>query len=183
MQKTKQLLEISISEDLESADVKFIETIFVPAQTDHPEDESAEYSIPYKCRVPFRPHKDLIDSLKKLRKPALDCLGIDLADESKSIKNWVVTGISLKGDHNLHQARVNIILGTKNKYTGKMSEIETGQITMYPESEEKAKYPHAEKIAPIVEDIIEEVWSYMAGKHESGLNPQLALFANEIVVQ
>lgn len=180
MIKEKVLKKIRVATDCNSAEIGFAWVVELEAS--HPENDSETKKIPVKgVLVPYRPHKDLTDSMKKLRKFALEALGIELADESKQLKEWIVPCIELAGDHTVQQARVKITLGKLVESTGKVAEIKTGQITMYPSAEEKAKYPNADKIAPIVEDIIEEVWSYLNGKHENKTNPQLALFPDVVV--
>jgi hypothetical protein len=183
MDKLRQFLSLRVAFDLNSVAVNFNEVFDVepgPGQT-----ESKEVSIPFKCpKVPYRPHKNLTDSMTKLRKYALQHLGIELTDESKQIKQWSVPAIKLDGDHLKNKARVTITLATKSDYTSDPKEIETGQITMYPTSEDRVKNPNHEKIAAIVEDIIVELNEYLDGKHESNdkPDPQMALFGARVTL-
>lgn len=164
----KQFKSVKITPDLNKVQVKFIEKIIMeplPGQ-----DDSQEYHIPHQCTPPFRPHKDLIESLKKLRRPALDFIGINLADVSKDVKEFTVLSIKIAGNMDLKQSRVTIILAKKVDKLDELVEFPIPQIIMYPNEEEKVTYWNSDKIAPIVEDIVEEVWSYLYhGKFDDSL--------------
>lgn len=178
---SKNLKSVKIDTDLNKVHVSFSETIVLEPLPG--EDANREYVIPHKASPPIRPHKDLIDCLKKLRKPAIDHLGINLADPAKDIKEFTVLSIKIIGSVDLKQSRVKIGLSKKVDHLNEVVDLDVPWFTMYPSEEEKAKYPNAEKVAPIVEDIVEEVWSYLFnGKFDDsqGMDlKQLALFSNK----
>lgn len=165
-QKQRQLRQVSISKDGEVS-VKFVEIITIK-----PEQEDGEDVIitnKYSVKSPQRPHKDLLDTIKKLRKFALEICEIET--DSKSIINWTVSQVKIAGDVSMHQSRVILTLAKSVERTGKVIEFNSPQTTMYGESE----YDNADQMAVVIEDLIEEVWSYLNGtKTES--SSQLALF-------
>lgn len=175
MNKERQLRKLKVSPDLNEVAVDWVEV-----RTHETQDGSeSEIKKPKHRTVgDYRPHKDLVNKLKKLRKHGLDMLGIELADMSKDLGKWSVLQIKIDGDLLLKQSRLKIVLGIKNDKTGKVSKIETQQMTMYPAVDDAAKYHAADEVARIMEEIQEEVWLYCEGKFESEPKPnqQLALF-------
>lgn len=160
----KQLRKIKISDDGESVEIDFVELVMVEEN-----GESVTKAIPHKVKGPFRPHKDLLDSMKKLRKHAFNL--IDLEVDSKYISNYTVSSLKISGDYLLKQSRVVMML-TKETKSGKNVPIgPLPQVTMYPSAEEKVKYFDAEAMTEIIEDIIEEIWSYLRGKYDMDVLP------------
>jgi len=177
MEKEKHLNGLSVSDDLNKVQISFTETSILPIPDGaDPEMDNEVITNEFKVKSESRPHKDLINSMKKLRKHGLAIIGIELADESKQLSNWIVTKIKISGDVFKQQSRVEIFLGVRSDLTGKISELSCGQVTMYPKDDEKVKYVDAPKMTAIIEDIIEECWSYLDGKCEEGMNPQMSLF-------
>jgi hypothetical protein len=73
---------------------------------------------------------------------------------------------------------VQLILAKDVKRTGKRMEFNNApQITMYPEPDATSDkmYHDIAKMTPIVEDLIEECWSFLNGKYEDE-SIQLKLF-------
>lgn len=177
MERERQLIMLRIAPDLSSVKVEFKETIIKPV----PEGEEGDNEISvreYKVKCKERPHKDLQELMKKLRRPGLDMLGVELKDEARTIKAWTAVQINIDGDMGLEQSRVIIKLALKVDATGKLPEIEVPQHAMYPKDGD-GKYHDIEKVTTIIEDIAEEIWSYLfEGKFEIETNPQLALFPN-----
>lgn len=164
--KEKQLRSVKIGSESEVS-VKFVEIITIAPE--HEDGESTHITNEYSVKSPQRPHSDLTDTLKKLRKHALEICEINV--DSKEIADWSISGVKIAGDVALEQSRVVLTLAKDVKRTGKTIHFETPQVTMYGESE----YEGAEKMAAVIEDLIEEVWSYLNGtKVES--SSQLALF-------
>src|SRR5882762_8303114 len=83
------------------------------------------------------PQKQFLDCMKKLRKHALEICEMDIVDK-KNYTNWNVSELKISGDVTLKQSRVIMT------------------VTKYGESE----YQEVEKLTAIIEDIIEEAWSY-----------------------
>lgn len=181
MEKEKQLLSLAISPDLNKVKVKFAEVFTAEIVDDAPEDAENEIKKRYFSTTSYdRPHKDMTGSMKKLRKHCLAMIGLELADESKQLAEFAVSGIKMKGDLLMKQSRIQIIFGKKVELTGGIVEMKTGWFEMYPTDESKSKYVDMDKVANIVEDIAEEVWSYLFdGKFEEVVDPQLALFPNQ----
>lgn len=175
MNVERQLRSIAVSAEL-AVKLKFEESIVLPLKEGE-ENNRVKTNI-HTIESEQRPHKDLVDSLKKLRQHAIDMLEIDLNPETKSkqLPTYTVSEIKLSGDHSQRKSRVKLVLAKFVKKTGKVSEMETSQFILYPKNEDASKYPDIDKVALIVEDIIEEVWSYMAGKFDPEEDVQLALF-------
>lgn len=169
----RHLKLLDISHDLSSVSIQFDEIV-----TLEPIDENAESDlkkIPYSVDSPIRPHKDLYESMKKLRKHALELLGLDyIANDPKNIKPFTVCKIKIAGDYLMKQSRVKMWLSMFVEDTGKIVSIEVPETTMYGES----KYHNIEKMTAIIEDIVEETWSYLEGKNgeDEYKNGQLVLF-------
>lgn len=178
-QTERQLRRLSISDDLEEVHVKWDETRIyeLPEGADeHAENEIK--TIGHETNSPFRPHKNLVDALKKLRKHGLAIQGIELDDESKQIKRWIVKDLQIDGEALKQQSRATITLGVKSELTGKVSPLKVGTVTMYPKDDDKVKYLGAPQMTTIIEDIESELWEYMDGKIESVdvPDPQYSLF-------
>lgn len=179
MDSDKQLRCLKISDDLDEVYVKFEETRVheLPDGADESADNDVTQHV-YEVTSQNRPHKNLTDALKKLRKHGMAIKGIELADASKQIKNWVVRQITIDGDSLKQQSRMEITLGVRSDLTGKVSPLKCGSVTMYPKDDEKVKYSKASEMVKDYEDVVAEVWEYLNGKTESDdvPNPQLALF-------
>lgn len=175
MTSERQLKSLTIKPDFSRIKITFAEvTTHEPVEGD---DENVVTSNEFSVSSANRPHKDLLDSMKKLRRYGLEILEIELADEAKSIKNWNVGSIKISGDLLLKQSRVELTLDKKIELTGKVAKIKTSQVTMYPQVDDAVKYHNADKMTAIIEDIVEEVWSFLNGKYDSDTDPnQLALF-------
>jgi hypothetical protein len=178
-QQERHLRKLTISDDLNEVNVMWDETRLY--ELPEGADENAENeirTITHATTSPFRPHKNLTDALKKLRKHGLAIQGIELADESKQIKRWIVRDLQIDGDHNKQQSRATITLGVISDLTGKVSPLKVGTVTMYPKDEDKVKYLGAPQMTTIIQDIEAELWEYMDGKIESIdiPDPQYSLF-------
>ena len=163
----KQLRKIKIDPELNSVEIEFVELVVVE---DEESGESKTVQIPHSVKGPFRPHKDLVDSMKKLRKHALQVVEID----TDSLPHYTVSSIKISGDLILKQSRVVMTLSKFVKSTSKIVPIKCPQVTMYPTDQDKVKYFDAEAMTTIIEDIVEEAWSYLRGKYEQ--SGQLPLF-------
>lgn len=173
----KQLRSLQISDEF--VKIAFVESDFIAASEDSETDDDQVQEHLFTVKSMLTPHKDLTDSMKKLRRLALEALEINLA-ETKDYSAWNVTAIHIAGSVTQQKCRLIMTLSKKVKLTGKECPIKTGQITLYPDAEEKVMFPFADKLAPIVEDIVEEVWSYLQGKTED--ESQYALFPDRELV-
>lgn len=179
----RQLRKVKISNDFDSVEVAFV--LINPNEqvpTEEEEDEESDGSVKpneYKTKSHNRPHKDLTDSMKKLRKHALEICEITI--DSKEISSWNVAAMDISGDYLMKQSRVILTLSHFVKSTGKVISFKTPQITMYPEKSDAVKYHGADKMTTIIEDVIEEVWSYLAGKYEQ--KGQLPIFPEMSVLK
>lgn len=146
--------------------INFVEIIVVePAEG---EEASSSIVNEYGVKSPLKPHKDLLDSMKKLRK-----YGMEICEEnkdSKALAEWTVSKIKIDGDIPLRQSRVRLTMAKEVKRTGKQIKLETPQTTMYGESE----YGKAQEMSKLIEAVIDEVNAYLEGKGES--EDQLPLF-------
>lgn len=178
MQPERQLVSVKMSHDADAVKIKFLEIITKEGEG---EQESQTVSNIFVVESPNKPHKDFVESMKKLRKFGLSALEIVLADDDgpgkEQIRTWSCTGLKFSGDVLTKQSRIVLTLSHYVKRTKKISEIKTGQITMYPQSDDVTKFADVDKMTTIIEDVIEECWLYLNGKYaeEEGYN-QLALF-------
>lgn len=175
MNKERQLRKLQIAATLNKVTIDWIE---VRTYESKDGGDSVIKKPHHRTTGDYRPHKDLVNKLKKLRKHALDMLGIELSDMSKDLSKWMALEIKIDGDLLLKQSRLKITLGVKNEKTGKVSKIQTQQMTMYPAQDDASKYHAADEVAKIVEEIQTETWLYCEGKFEDEpkANQQLALF-------
>ncbi len=168
----KQLRSIRLSDDHEIVTIKWDEIRTVEPESE--EDKSQEKTNKHSCRGTIRPHKDLVDTMKKLRKFALELLEIEY--DSKSINGWIVTQVTIAGDVDHEKSRVVITLGKKVNRTASVKEIDTPQAVMFPKEDDLKPYADTDKMTAVLLDLIEESWSYLNGKYEEGISDQLPLF-------
>lgn len=166
----KQLRKLKISPLLDEVDIAF--DVINSNDSQETEDEAPAKAHQHKVKSANTPHKDLVDSMKKLRKFALEIC--ELKVDTKDINQWTVGAIKIDGDYLIKQSRVTMTLNKLVKSTGKVLQLKTPSCTMYSDNEESVKYPNADKMTAIIEDIIEECWSYLGGKYEQ--KGQLPLF-------
>ncbi len=175
----KQLRSLAISD--EKVKIKFVELEAIAASKDSKTDDDKAKGHKWGCESTNIPHKDLTDSMKKLRKHGFEILGLDI--DSKDLSRWNCSMIKISGDYLLKKARVILQLSVRSKLTGKLSYIETGQVTMYPDAEDAVKYHDADKMTVVIEDCIEEAFSYLNGKYGEDEMSDLPLFAKREAVE
>lgn len=170
----KQLSKLKLSPDLNKVTIGFTDTqtSHTAAEESEGMDEEKKISNEHTVRSSNRPHKNLSDSMKSLRKFGLELCDIEVS--SKHIKDWTVSAISISGDMTLRQSRVVMTL-SKECPTGKVIEFKVPQVTMYPEKEAEDRYHNAEKMSVIIEDIVEEAWAYLGGRYEVEMSDQLPI--------
>lgn len=111
---------------------------------------------------PYKPHKDLLDAMAKLRKHAIEILELQL----KSTSDWSVTAIKIAGDVTEKKSRVQLRLSKWVKRTKKMVHMGyTPQVTMYPSDEDAVKYSKADELTAAIEEVIDEATQYLDGKY------------------
>jgi hypothetical protein len=156
--------------------IAFVEGDQIASTSENLEEEEGDKVIEdtYNVKSPRRPHKDLTDAMKKLRKLGLEALEINLADV-KDVHQWDVLALDIAGNVTMQKSRVVMTLGKRIKATGKVSKIKTGQITMYPDAEDKVKFPYVDKLTPMIETAITEALAYLDGKMDED-GKQFALF-------
>jgi len=177
----RQLRSLEITD--EKVKIKFVEAAYIAGTSENEEEDDDKVSEhKFTTESGLQPHKDLTDSMKKLRRLALEALEINLAD-TKDYSAWNVVAINIAGNVTEKKSRLVMTLEKEVKATGKGAKIKTGQITMYPDQADKVKFPFADKISPIIEDIIEECWSYLNGKYDESENGQYVLFPNRELIE
>lgn len=181
MEKERHLINLEISPDLDEVKVKFAEIGYKPIPDNAPEGtENEKVRRVFKTESQDRPHKNLVGCMKKLRKHCLAMISLELADQAKQLSDFKVIGIKLKGDLLMEQSRIQIKFGKHAELTGGFVPMETGWFEMFPNEESNSKYVDIAEVTKIVQDIVEEVWSYLfEGKFEETVDPQLALFPNQ----
>lgn len=174
MTSEKQLRSIRISPDQEEVKITF--EVITTKEMIEGEDENQTKAHKHSIVGKLRPHKDLTDLMKKLRKYALAINEIEV--DSKDIGKWTVQAISITGDYIFKKSRCVMTLAKEVKRTGKVAVMKTSQVTMYPQMDEENRFEDAEKMSEIIEAVIEESWLYLNGKSEDDDN-QLQLFPTE----
>ena len=159
MTPERQLISVTMGHDADHVKIKFREITVHEAEGEG-EGDKTSYNI-FVVESDTIPHKDFIESMKKLRKFALAANEIEV--DSKSIGTWSISKLKISGDHTMKQSRIVLTLSHYVKRTKKVVEMPTGQITMYPETDDASKFPDVDKMTPIVEDVIEECWCYIEG--------------------
>lgn len=180
MARERLLKHLQIDPETQRPFIEFDEIVNI-ARSEGETDNDRDVHVPFTCDSPFQVHDDLAELMTMLRKHGLSLLGIKLDDESKQLKNWKVTGLKVSGDHTMKQSRAVLRLSVFSDRTKKWSHIKTGQVTMYPKTDDASKYHDVDKFTPIVENIIDESWNHLAGKYgdddiDIEENPQLILF-------
>ena len=102
--------------------------------------------------------------------------------ESTDIAYWMVTGIDIKGDMELHQSRVVMTLTKQVPRTGKEITFKTPQVTMFPEKDDPKRYHDAETLTKLIEAACEEATEYLNGKYDNE-GAQIPLFPSEDKLQ
>lgn len=161
MKQEKLLRRISLSNNLDEVQVDFI---IVSENQSENEDSAPVKPYVYKVKGPHRPHKDLVDSMKKLRKHAFALN--EMTVDSTQINTWTVCELKIDGDYLQKQSRATMKLAHMVKRTKKVVKMPVGPVTMYPKQDENVPYVEADKMTEIIEDIIEEAFSYLGGKTE-----------------
>lgn len=180
MQRNRLLRNFKLDPETEKPFIDFCESVSV-ARSEGEDENDKTYHMPFTCDGPFKVSDELSDTMIKLRKHGLELLGIHLEDFSKQIKKWRCVGVKIAGDHDLKQSRAVLTMAVISERTGKWSKIKTGQVTMYPEADDKSKYFDVDKLTPIIETLIDKVWGYLGGEYgeedvDIEENPQLILF-------
>lgn len=178
----RQLTSLTITADDE---VKVRYTGMVVTAGEETNEEGAQDNVKYRkyaVESDDPVHKELADQIKKLKKYALEICEID--PQGDELRNWAVSGINISGDVVLKKSRAVITLAKLVKRTKKIIHLKSPQVTMYPDGDDKSAglaYANADKLAEIIEAIIDEVWDYLDGVHnEEG---QLALVFPEPVLE
>ena len=150
--------------------LKIVELITIPPK--ELDGESTIKTRTYKMVSEDKPHSDLINALKMLRKDALKICEIDIPADSNKLHQYQVMGVDISGDIVLKQARLVLTIGKLVKRTEKIIKFKTPQTTLYGQSE----YEDADKLAPKIEKVLDEAEEYMYGKFEETNPHQLGLF-------
>jgi hypothetical protein len=136
---------------------------------DELEEESTMMDNGYSIISKHKPHKDLLDAMKMLRKPAMNIIEMEIP---ANLNQYTVCGFRITGDLVMKQSRVTLMLAKEVKRTGKTIIIPGAQCVMYGESE----YEKMHEVTPLIEKAIAEVEAYIAGKYADEI-VQLPLFA------
>lgn len=165
----RQIRKIAIDAD-GNVKIGFVEILTSTEEMEPGQDDavSKAFTNKYTVESPLKPHKDLLDAMKKLRKHALDIC--EMIFDTKAVTFYTVSAIDIAGDVLMKQSRVIMTVSKEVRSTGKMIHFRTPQCTMYGESE----YSKAEEMSKLIEEVISEAFKYLEGKGES--EAQLPLF-------
>lgn len=136
--------------------------------TDDVENEMNDIIQKIDSRIP--PPQSLINSMKKLRKIALDICEMPIP-ESHEISDYTVSAVKIAGDMVLRKSRAVLTIAKTVKRTGKIVHIVTPQVAMYSNSD----YPKHEEMSKLIEEVVNEAWVYYE-IIESRRKTQLPLF-------
>ncbi len=176
MEIEKKLRVLKLSNDMDVS-IKFEEVL--TTESEHEDGENGIIGNIFTVDSKHKPHKDLIDGMKKLRKYALEVCEIPV--DNKETPKWIVSKIKISGDVLSQTSRV-VMTVSKEVKTGKVISITTPQVTMYPTAEDKVPYQNADKMTAEIESVINEVWLYLNGKYETEGQLPLFLFAEKEAV-
>jgi len=164
-EKKLRMLEIDPKTDRIGVYFDVVTTIAPEEEDGDSETSVDEFSVHSKRR----PHRDLVGKIKKLVKFAM--AAVEINDEN--VKSYSIGSLKIDGDMLMKQSRVSITLLHEVERTGKYIKIASGQITMYGES----SFEDAEKMSRVIEEIEEEIFLYLKGKHEVENPDQIPLFS------
>lgn len=133
----------------------------VDAEPIEGQEESQVIDTVYTVKSKHKPHKDLVNSLKKLLPHALKVGEFNLSDKNPA-QHYTITQLDIAGDLYMDQSRVTMIIGHEVERTGKIISIDVGQVTLSEESD----YKEWESLKKLIEKVVEEAWEYFGGKHE-----------------
>lgn len=146
-----------------------IDFVEITAGEEIPDQEEPNVIVnEYFVKSPRKAHKDLLDSMKKLRKFALEIC--EMIFETKALTFYDICAIKINGDIALRQSRVILTVSKEVRRTGKEIKFKTPEVTMYGDSE----YERASEMAKVIENVIKEAQLYLGGKCADG--DQLPLF-------
>jgi len=171
----KQIKKIKLHPDLSKVRIEWDNLV---TSTEAEDEESKPLKNEYGVTGRYKPRKEFVDTMKKLRKFGHELCGMTV--ESKEIGDWTVSEVSFAGDVLLKQSRAVLKL-SKETPTGKLIDFKCPQVTMYPEKDDESRYTGAEKMSVILEDLIEEAWLYLNGEYAD--EGQLPLFQTEPKLQ
>lgn len=174
----KQITKIKIAADESKVIICFNNLIKTdtPNGTEEEEDEedSSLISNEYQIKGKHRPNQEFLDAMKGMRKLTLEACEISV--DSKELPTWTVSGIKIAGDVFLKKSRVVLTLAKTVKRTGKVIELNSPQITMYPEQDDLSRFHAADKLSKLIEEVIEHAWDYLNGNYGDEDPAQLPLF-------
>lgn len=147
--------------------IGFVELI--QQDPDENEEDSTVMDNGYSIVSKHKPHKDLLDAMKVMRKHAMNIIEMELPS---NLNQYTVCGFTIAGDLVMKQSRVTLKMAKEVKRTGKVIAIPGAQVSMYAESE----YEKMPELTPMVEKAIIEIEAYLAGKYADEI-VQLPLFA------
>lgn len=163
----KQLSFVEITDSMR-VNIHFSKLITKPLTDGDSENETLD--IVHKVSSKIRPHKDLVNAMKRLRKIALEICEMP-EPESKELQDYTVSAVKIHGDMFLRKSRATLTIAKKVKRTGKIVKIVTPQTVMYGQSD----YHQADTMAQMIEEVVKEAWAYIeTGKCDEG--DQLPLF-------
>lgn len=161
---TKQLVSIELSP--KNVIVVFNEEIVLPIKKD--EAKNGLVSNDYKIKSQRLPHLDLAKHMKALRKHGLEMA--EMYPDPEHLPTYSCVKVEIKGSMEKRNARAVITMAHKTKRSKKNINFSAGEVTLYGDSD----YVDSDKVAKIIEQLVDEVWLYLNGKYEDG--EQLALF-------
>lgn len=138
----------------------------VDVEPEEGEEDSRKKSTEYSAKSQHVPHKDLYSALASLLDHALAACEFEVTATNK--KDFTVIGLKIKGDINLNQARVQLIMA-KKVYRAE-------ELYILPPTPELAlndtgNYLSWKDLKTKVDKVIKEVTEYMNGKHHDDETP------------
>jgi hypothetical protein len=138
----------------------------VDVEPEEGEEDSRKKSTEYSAKSQHVPHKDMYAALAALLDHALAACEFEVTATNK--KDFTVIGLKIKGDINLNQARVQLIMAKKV--------YRSEELYILPPTPELAlndtgNYLSWKDLKTKVDKVIKEVTEYMNGKHHDDETP------------
>lgn len=117
------------------------------------EEENSTYFMDYPISTNLPPHIDLVNALKALRPFGFELCEMEV--EKSTRHSYNIINVKIKGDMELQQSRVEMVMGHTVKRTSKTIKWPTGEVAMYGESD----YPKFKELAKCIETLKAECYA------------------------
>lgn len=131
-------------------------------------EDSEQVEREFIAKTKHKPHDDLVNAMKSLRRPLLDV--IDMKMTTVQTNKFAVVAIKFKGHTVDETLKFSVTLAMLPKKFKKPILMEVPEIPLL----DPVFYPKAEDVKKVIHDILKEAWAYSEGKFQT--SSQLAFF-------